>query len=115
LALTVGAYGASKAALNRLTNALAVELWGTGVRVNTIEPKAAVMTEGAAVVAGDQLVPSLLEPMETMVEATVALCDCPVERTGAIHSSIALLAELGIEVRSLDGSTVVASPSGEGT
>ncbi len=36
-------YGSSKAALNRLTNGLAVEMAGTGVRVNTVEPRAAVM------------------------------------------------------------------------
>ena len=44
---TLGIYGASKAALNRMTNALAEEVWGTGVRVNTVEPRAAVHSEGA--------------------------------------------------------------------
>ena len=39
-------YGSSKAALNRETNALAHELWGRGIRVNTVEPRAAVMSEG---------------------------------------------------------------------
>ena len=43
---TMAVYGASKAALNRLTDALAAELRGTGVRVNSIEPRAAVRTEG---------------------------------------------------------------------
>ena len=38
VAVTVGVYGASKAALNRETNCLAAELHGTGVRINTIEP-----------------------------------------------------------------------------
>ena len=32
-------YGASKAALNRLTNGLGAELYGTGIRVNTVEPR----------------------------------------------------------------------------
>ena len=50
---TIAIYGASKAALNRLTNAMAVELEGTGMRVNTIEPCAAVMSEGAEALVGD--------------------------------------------------------------
>ena len=49
----IAAYGASKAALNRITNGLAMELFGTGVRVNTVEPRAAVLSEGAAELVGD--------------------------------------------------------------
>ena len=45
---TLGVYGMSKAALNRLTNALAMELWGTGIRVNTLEPRAAVLSRAPA-------------------------------------------------------------------
>jgi citronellol/citronellal dehydrogenase len=93
---SIGVYGASKAALNRLTNALGVELWGTGVRVNTLEPRAAVMTEGASVLVGDVLRPDQVEPIETMVEAALALCRCEPERTGLVHVSLDLLEELGI-------------------
>ena len=58
-------YCASKAALNRLTNGLGVELWGTGVRVNTVEPRAAVMSEGAAaIVSEDVITPEMVESME---------------------------------------------------
>ena len=71
------AYGASKAALNRITNGLGAELYGTGIRVNTVEPRAAVMSEGAAALVGSTLRPDQIESMEEMVEATVALCDCP--------------------------------------
>ena len=39
---TITVYGASKAALRRITNGLAAELHGTGVRVNAVEPRAAV-------------------------------------------------------------------------
>jgi len=38
-----------------------------------------------------------------MVEAVVALCDCPAERTGRAHVSLDLLKELGLLVHGLDG------------
>jgi NAD(P)-dependent dehydrogenase (short-subunit alcohol dehydrogenase family) len=101
---TMGVYGASKAALNRLTNALAVELWGTGVRVNTIEPRAAVMSEGAEMLAGDIITADMVESMEAMVEGTLALCDCEAERTGGVFVSLDLIDELGLRVMTLDGS-----------
>ncbi|MGP0032318.1 MAG: SDR family NAD(P)-dependent oxidoreductase [Acidimicrobiales bacterium] len=97
-----GIYGASKAALNRLTNALAAEVAKAGVRVNTIEPRSAVMSEGAEVLVGP-LAADQIESMEEMVEAVVALCDCPHDRTGSIHVSLDLLEELGLSVRDLDG------------
>lgn len=100
---TMAVYGASKAALNRLTNGLAVELAGTGVRVNTIEPRAAVMSEGAEALVGDIVTEDLIESMEEMVEGTIALCDCPVERSGEILVSLDLIDELGLTVMALDG------------
>ena len=102
-ALRISAYGASKAALNRISNGLAAELYGTGVRVNTVEPRAAVLSEGAAELVGDQLSPEQIEPIEDMVEAVVALCDCPAEFTGQITVSQELLAEWGLSARGLDG------------
>lgn len=104
LGSSTGVYGASKAALNRLTNALAAEIVGSGVRVNTVEPRAAVMSEGAEVLVGAPLSEDQLESMEEMVEAVVALCECPPERTGRTHVSLELLDELGIVARGLDGS-----------
>lgn len=65
----IATYGASKAALNRLTNALGAELDGSGVRVNTIEPRAAVMTEGAAQLVGSTLRADQVESLEEIVEA----------------------------------------------
>jgi NAD(P)-dependent dehydrogenase (short-subunit alcohol dehydrogenase family) len=103
LGSTTGVYGASKAALNRLTNALAEELAGTGVRVNTVEPRAAVRSEGAEVMAGAAITEDMVEPMEAMVEAVVALCDCPAERSGISHVSLALLDELGLTAHHLHG------------
>lgn len=100
---TMAIYGSSKAALNRLTNGMAIELWGTGIRVNTVEPRAAVMSEGAEAVAGDVITPDMVESMEAMVEGTVALCDCEPERTGGVYVSLDLIDELGLEVHALDG------------
>ena len=51
----IGIYAASKAALNRLTVAYASALAGSGVRVNTVEPRAAVMSEGSVALLGDDL------------------------------------------------------------
>jgi citronellol/citronellal dehydrogenase len=104
VATSIGVYGATKAALNRITNAFAVELQGTGIRVNTVEPRAAVMSEGAEALVGDIVTDDLIESMEAMVEAVVALCDCPPERTGQVHVSLDLVAELELQVMTLDGS-----------
>ena len=99
----IGVYGASKAALNRITNAFAAEFSTDGIRINTIEPRVAVMSDGAEQLVGDELVDDQIESMEAMVEALVALCDCPAERTGGTLESLSLLEELGREVRTLDG------------
>jgi len=88
---TLGVYGASKAALNRLTNALAEELWGTGIRVNTVEPRAAVHSEGADAHLGDALGEELFESMADMVAGALVLCDCPADVTGGRHISLDLL------------------------
>ena len=100
---TMALYGASKAALNSLTVGLAQELAGTGVRVNAIEPRAAVLTEGAAALVGESLTDDLIESLEAMTEAVVALCDCPRELTGRICVSLDLLDALGLTVLDLDG------------
>ena len=102
--VNISAYGASKAALNRITNGLALELYGTGVRVNTVEPRAAVLSEGAAALVGDRLRPDQIESMEAMVEGTIFLCDCPADVTGQITVSLDTIERLGLEVRNLDGS-----------
>lgn len=95
---------ASKAAQNRMTAAFAAELQGSGVRVNTIEPRAAVMSEGAEALIGGTLPEELIESMEAMVEGTLVLCDCPPDRTGGVHVSLDLLDAQGRTVMTLDGS-----------
>jgi citronellol/citronellal dehydrogenase len=102
-ATTMAVYGASKAALNRLTVGLAAELLGTGIRVNTVEPRSAVLSEGAAALVGDRLDPSQIESMEQMVEAAVYLCRCDPDVTGRVTVSLDLLEQTGIPVRALDG------------
>jgi NAD(P)-dependent dehydrogenase (short-subunit alcohol dehydrogenase family) len=101
---TITVYGASKAALNRITNGLGAELYGTGIRVNTIEPRAAVMSEGASELVGGKLGADQIETMEEMVEAVVALCDCPPDVTGQVLVSLDLIARWGLTVHELDGS-----------
>ena len=103
LGATTGMYGASKAALNRETNALAHELWGRGIRVNTVEPRAAVMSEGAEILAGHVIREDQKESMEEMVEAAVYLCDCDPETTGQVFVSLGLIADRGVTVMTLDG------------
>jgi NAD(P)-dependent dehydrogenase (short-subunit alcohol dehydrogenase family) len=102
---TMTLYGASKAALNRITSGLAAELEGTGVRVNAVEPRAAVLTEGAVELVGDILTDDQIESLEAMTEAVVALCDCPADLTGRVCVSLDLIAELGLTVYDLDGAT----------
>jgi citronellol/citronellal dehydrogenase len=100
---TMAVYGASKAALNRLTNGVGHALWGTGVRVNTVQPRTGVSSEGAEALVGGIVDTSDWESMEEMVEGILALCDCPPELTAGIHVSTELVARLGRPVRSLDG------------
>ena len=103
LGATTTMYGASKAALNRLTNGLGHELWGRGIRVNTVEPRAAVMSEGAEVLAGHVIQEDMIESMEEMVEAAVYLCDCDPETTGKVFVSLDLIADRSVTVMTLDG------------
>lgn len=103
---TMGVYGASKAALDRLSFAFAQELWGSGVRVNVVAPKSAVLTEGAAALMGDSLDPASIEPVEAMAEAILFLSTCPADVTGGVYRSLDLLAERAIPVMGLDGKTL---------
>jgi citronellol/citronellal dehydrogenase len=96
LGTTNGIYGASKAALNRITNAMGAELYGTGIRINTLQPDRPVATEGAIAHLGDALDQDRYVPVSIIVEAAMALCDCPPERTGRVHVDSELLQELGI-------------------
>lgn len=99
-------YGSTKAMLDRITTGAAMELYDDGIAVNALAPEAAVMTENAATLIS---VPaSAIEPLETFVEATLALCTCdPQVLTGRVLYSLSLLVELQRPVRTLDGRSLV--------
>jgi NAD(P)-dependent dehydrogenase (short-subunit alcohol dehydrogenase family) len=95
-------YAPSKAALNRLTVSFASELAAAGIAVNALAPEKAVRTEGATAMM--DLADEWVEPMETMVEAALALATCdPATTTGRVAKSLSYLRETGREVRTLDG------------
>jgi NAD(P)-dependent dehydrogenase (short-subunit alcohol dehydrogenase family) len=98
-----GIYGTTKAALNRATNAMAAELWGTGVRLNALDPAKPVASEGAIEHLQDRLPPDAFVPVEIIAEATVFLCTCGPEITGHVYSDQPLLDEHGVTVMTLDG------------
>lgn len=100
---SLAVYAASKSALNRLTNGLGAEFHGTGVRVNGVQPAAAVLTEGAATLVGDTIRPDQVESLEEMVEAVIALCDCPEDVTGRTTISLDLIRDWDLTVHGLDG------------
>lgn len=103
---TTTTYGASKAALERMTTGLAAEVYTDGVAINSLAPVAAVRTPGADTLVGDVLDanPSIVEPLELFVEAALVLATAdPVTLTGRICYSRPLLEELGRDYRELDG------------
>lgn len=95
-------YGASKAALNRLTVTAASECDGHGVAVNALTPQAAIATP--SLVAAGWIDESMFEPLETMAEAALALCSGDTDAlTGRIAYSLQLLVELQRPVLDLHG------------
>ncbi|WP_024794725.1 SDR family NAD(P)-dependent oxidoreductase [Tomitella biformata] len=100
---SMAVYGASKAALNRITHGMGAELYGTGVRVNTVQPRAAVLTEGAKSLVGATVRPDQIEALEEMVEGVLALCDCPADVTGQVCVSLDLIDKWNLTTRGLDG------------
>ena len=86
-------YGMVKAGLNRLTTALAAELYDDGIAVNALAPWDNVATPGAG--HHDLVDGFALEGPELMAEAALALCsEPPKQLTGRIAYSQPLLAEL---------------------
>jgi NAD(P)-dependent dehydrogenase (short-subunit alcohol dehydrogenase family) len=101
-------YAASKAALNRLTQGLAAELHADGIAVNALAPVAAVLTPGVEVLGATQWIePSMVEPVEAIAEAALALASCDASFTGHVTYSLPLLRDLAREIRTLDGEAVL--------
>ena len=101
-------YGLCKAALERLSLGMAAELHRDRIAVNTLAPWDNVATPGAG---AHHLVENFpLEPEELMAEAALQLCAGDPERlTGRIAYSQPLLAELGVQPRSLSGGPFAGS------
>ena len=99
-------YGASKAALNRLTVAAASECERQGVAVNALTPQAAIATPN--LVAAGWIDKTMFEPLDTMAEAALALCSSEADvLTGRIAYSLQLLVELKRPVLDLHGKNLV--------
>jgi NAD(P)-dependent dehydrogenase (short-subunit alcohol dehydrogenase family) len=99
-------YGATKAALNRLTVAAASECEGQGIAVNALAPQAAIATP--ALLEAGWIDDVMFEPLDTMAEAALALCTGdPGVLTGRLAFSLQLLLELGRPVRDLRGEALV--------
>jgi citronellol/citronellal dehydrogenase len=86
-------YAASKAALNRLTQGLAAELYESNIAVNTLAPVAAVLTPAVTATGADKyLTPEMIEPIESIAEAALLLSCCDAKTlTGRITYSLRLL------------------------
>lgn len=99
-------YGSTKAMLDRFTTGAAMELHDDGIAVNALAPEGAVATDNAKAVAGVR--DEYSEPMETMVEAALALCTGdPRALTGRVASSLSFVVEHGLAVHTLDGASLV--------
>lgn len=105
-ALIIGAYGATKAALDRYTQALAAELWEHEIFVNCMAPTSIVLTSGAEYVRDiARKNPDWVEPVEMMAEGALELCSG--RHVGRVVFSRDILHETARKVRSLDGKTVL--------
>ena len=107
-------YGATKAALSRLTVAVAAETEGQGIAVNALTPEASIATP--VIVASGYLealtgwedVSWLFEPVDSIAEAALALCSGdPDVLTGRIAFSLQLLLELDRPMYDLRGERLV--------
>lgn len=102
-------YGGSKAMLNRMTIGLASEVEGQNIAVNALTPQAAILTRNLeAARESGTIHEKLFEPLDTMVEAALALCTTdPAQLHARIAYSLPLLIELDRPVYDLSGQTLV--------
>jgi len=107
-------YGATKAALNRLTVAAAAECFAAGVTVNALTPQAAISTprllaRTSANAADPTTAPipeGMFEPLETMAEAALLLATDS-SLTARLAYSLQLLVEREQPVLNLDGKALL--------
>ena len=105
-ALIIGPYGATKAALDRYSEALAHEVAEHDIFVNSMAPVAIVLTQGADYVRDiARRNPDMVEPVEMMAEAALELCTA--RHVGRVVYSRNIVYEVGRRVRSLDGREVL--------
>ena len=98
----IGAYGATKAALNRYTQALAHELAAEDIFVNALAPNNIVLTNvSEQVLAIAKRRPDMVEPVEMMAEAALILCTG--SHVGEVVYSRNLVHACGRKVHSLNG------------
>ncbi|HEY1075258.1 MAG TPA: SDR family oxidoreductase [Fontimonas sp.] len=100
-------YGAAKRALDRTTEGLAAELFGSGIHVNAVLPYKIAHTEAADAVARavSGVHPDWVEPVEMMAEAAYLLISGA--QTGRIVVSRDVLREAQAKLHALDGVTVI--------
>jgi len=104
-------YGMVKAALERFTTGLAAEVDDDNVRVNVLSPTSIVPTPG--VVHHELLTEGrerLIEPVEVMAAAALALVSDPPGLTGRVAYSQQLLWELGLGPKPLEELLVTEHP-----
>jgi NAD(P)-dependent dehydrogenase (short-subunit alcohol dehydrogenase family) len=105
-ALVIGAYGASKAALNRYTEALADELVEDNIYVNAMAPNNIVLTSVSDEVrAIAERRPDMVEPVEMMAEAALELCTG--SHVGQVVYSRNIVHASGRKLKSLDGQQII--------
>jgi citronellol/citronellal dehydrogenase len=67
-----------------------------------------VLTPGVRAIGADRWIdPSMVEPVEAMAEAALALSCCGPDLTGRVIYSLRLLEELRRPIRTLDGKTLL--------
>lgn len=102
----IGPYGATKAALNRYTQALADELADENIFVNALAPNNIVLTNvGEAVEAIAKRRPDMVEPVEMMAEAALELCSG--HHVGEVVYSRNIIHASGRKLHDLTGKEVI--------
>jgi len=102
----IGAYGATKAALDRYTVALAHEVQEHEIFVNCMMPTSIVLTSGADYVRDiARKNPDWVEPVEMMAEGALELCAG--RHVGRVITSRDIVHAVAGKVHSLDGTTVL--------